>query len=417
MRFEGDNMTAVRRNNRAAVLRCLHESGGLSRKKLSESVGLTQAAITKITRELIAEGLVSEGAAVQSGSAGRREVTLTLRPDARCALGVMIEPDSAVLSAVRLDGTVLFCETADLLPDPEKTVKSLSERLLALTEAHRIPLETVVGTGVAVRGRISSDARSVRNGLGAWREEYPLCERFEAYTGLPALLENNVRAMLAAQLFLSRDTGLRSQFFLRCEYGIGAALSIQGEVFRGDSEQCAEIGHIPAVRRGGKPCACGKSGCLETIASPTALVADAIGLADRETTPLLWQTLQEKGKQALTLDDVLDAARGGDGLIAAVVERAASALALALKGVLYVLDPGKLVLYGRLFDHPYYLAKLMSELSEGVDPGHSVPVEISRYNHMLEPCAAGLLAVRHFLENGGQCGASVPRRPREEENG
>ena len=401
MRFEGDNMTAVRRNNRAAVLRCLHESGGLSRKKLSESVGLTQAAITKITRELIAEGLVSEGAAVQSGGAGRREVTLTLRPDARCALGVMIEPDSAVLSAVRLDGTVLCCETADLLPDPEKTVKSLSERLLALTEAHRIPLETVVGTGVAVRGRISSDARSVRNGLGAWREEYPLCERFEAYTGLPALLENNVRAMLAAQLFLSRDTGLRSQFFLRCEYGIGAALSIQGEVFRGDSEQCAEIGHIPAVRRGGKPCACGKSGCLETIASPGAIREEAIAALSLEQTPLLWRAFQDRDVEELSVFDVLTAASNGDAGASAIVDRAIQALGTAVKALIYLVDPGKIILYGSLFEDPYYLSRLSSELQEGVDMRHDVVIEKSRYNQQLEDKAACLLAVQDFMDNGG----------------
>ena len=211
--------------------------------------------------------------------------------------------------------------------------------------------------------------------------------------------------MLSAQLFLSRDGGETSQIFVRCAYGIGAAVSIRGQVIRGDSGQCAEIGHIPVVPRGGKPCSCGKSGCLETVASPTAILTDALALLDRERTPLLWQTAREKGADALTLSDVLDAARGGDGQLAHLTERAADALAGALKSAIYVLDPGRLVLYGPLFEHPYYMAKLKSALSEGVDPAHDVPAELSRWSGKLEQRAAGLLAVQRFLDAGGLFGA------------
>ena len=58
----GDNMTALKRGNRTAVLVALHTAGSLSRKRLAESVHLTPAAITKIVSELIGEGLVREGA-------------------------------------------------------------------------------------------------------------------------------------------------------------------------------------------------------------------------------------------------------------------------------------------------------------------------------------------------------------------
>jgi hypothetical protein len=69
--------------------------------------------------------------------------------------------------------------------------------------------------------------------------------------------------------------------------------------------------------------------------------------------------------------------------------------------MIYLIDPGKLVLYGRMFDDPYYLSRLLSEVREGVDAGHNVVIEKSPYNHRLEDKAASLLAVEDFFDNGG----------------
>jgi predicted NBD/HSP70 family sugar kinase len=214
-------------------------------------------------------------------------------------------------------------------------------------------------------------------------------------------MRNNVRALFAAQMFLSPEPALGSQFFLRCEAGIGASFSIGERIWLGSSGQCAEIGHIPVVPRGGKPCSCGKSGCLETIASPGAILSDARALLSEERTPVLWHILHSRDDAELTLDDVFEAAHSGDAEIAALLDRAVMTLAAALKGVIYTFDPGKIVLYGRLFDNPYYLSRLSAEMREGVDSGHSVPIEKSRLNHKLEDKAAGLLVVEDFFDKGG----------------
>ena len=139
-------------------------------------------------------------------------------------------------------------------------------------------------------------------------------------------MSNNVRALFAAQLFLADDDGRGSQFFLRCEYGIGAALSMNDHIWHGVTEQCAEIGHIPVIKRGGKPCSCGKSGCLETIASPSAIREDALALLSPEQTPVLWKISREKGRENLNVEDILTAARNGDNGVATVVDQAVSAL-------------------------------------------------------------------------------------------
>ncbi len=401
--MEGDNMMRLKRQNRSAVLRCLHRYAGLSRKRLAKELSLTPAAITKIAAELIAEGLVRETGVVSTGGVGRREITLSLNPDARCALGVWLGLGRAILSAVRLDGDVLFSEDVPLAvpASAEATVQMLSERLLRLVSVHSVPRENIIGLGVASRGVIGPDGRTVKSSFDALdTPDFPVCERFEALTGFPAVLSNNVRALLAAELFCSREAQADNAFFVRCASGVGAAISVRGQILSGSRGQCAEIGHIPVIRQGGKPCHCGKSGCLETVASPAAIVADAKERFSAHRTPLLF-TRADGSREAITLFDVLEAAQGGDAGAASVVDRAAGAMADALKSVVYLIDPERIVLYGPIFEHPYFLSRLRAEMAIGVDAAHTVPMEKSRFNNALERKAAGLLAVAQFLENGG----------------
>ena len=404
MPYQGDNLMSVKRSNRSAALRILHEKGTMSRKRLAENMNLTPAAITKIVAEMIGEGLLREGEELSSGNAGRREILININPKAGCALGVLINLQQAILSGVWLDGSVAFMKELPLpaMAPAEETAKKLSKELLRLVDDHQIDERLIVGLGVAVRGITSEDGRTVRNSFGALAEtDYPLCESFEKYTGLRTVMENNVRSLLAAQMFMSKDEATGSQFFLRCGYGIGAALSIDGKIWHGVTAQCAEIGHIPLIRRGGKPCHCGKSGCLETIASPGAIREDALSLLSEEKTPLLWQKYRDRGTDGLSVFDVFDAASNGDLGASAIVDQAIQALGSAVKALIYLIDPGKIVLYGSMFDDPYYLSRLMSELQEGVDSRHNVLIEKSRYNQQLEDKAACLLAVYEYFNQGG----------------
>ncbi|MBQ3702885.1 MAG: ROK family transcriptional regulator [Oscillospiraceae bacterium] len=404
MPFEGDNMMGVKRNNRSATLRILHEKGDMSRKRLAEYMKLTPPAITKIVAEMLQEGLLREGSAVSSGAVGRREILVELNTHAACGLGVLINLRQAILSATWLDGSVIFSEEIVLPPrvPARETVERLARRLMELAEENRLAREKIVGLGIAVRGITVSNRRGVSDSFGALAEEdVPLCDWFEELTGLRCVLANNVRALLAAQMFLSRDEAGGSQFFLRCVDGIGAALSIDGKIWHGVTLQCSEIGHIPVVRRGGKPCSCGKSGCLETIASPSAILEEANTVLSPEKTPVLWKIVQGKGERKVALDDVFSAASSGDDGAATIVDTAVHALGNAVKSVIYLIDPGKIVLYGRMFDNDYFLAHFFSEMREGMDTRHAVTIEKSRFNHQLEDKAACLLAVQDYFDNGG----------------
>lgn len=403
MQAESDPSQGLRARNRAAVLNALHLHGDLSRKQLSSMLRLTPAAMTKIAADLIGDGLISESGASPAGGVGRREILLTLRSDARYAPGIWIGLGSAILSAVSLSGETLFSETVPLpfSAPAEPTVRALCERLIKLSDRYGLKREAITGVGIAVRGVVDPDGRTVQSSFDALdTAQFEICALAERCTGMKTVLSNNVRALSAAQMFFSREADADSFFFVRCGTGIGAALVTGGRILTGSRGQSAEIGHIPVIRQGGKPCHCGKSGCLETVASPTAIREDAQAILSEAQTPLLWQ-LTEGKPEAVTVERVLDAAAGGDSGAAAIVDRAIEALASALKHVVYLVDPGQIVLYGSIFEHPYYLSRLKAEMTAGVDAAHAIRMEKSRFNNRLEHTAAGLLSIVQFYHNGG----------------
>ena len=186
MVFEGDNMMGVKRTNRSAAIRILHEQGSISRKRLAECIKLTPAAITKIVGELIDEDIIFEGKTVPNGGAGRREVMVELNAKARCALGVLINLRGALLSAVWLDGTVIFSEEVELpaLADADETVETLSRRLEELVSESGLKKEQVLGLGLAIRGITLNAKRIVVDSYGAInRKNYPIADRFVQATG------------------------------------------------------------------------------------------------------------------------------------------------------------------------------------------------------------------------------------------
>jgi len=402
MAFQGDNMMGVKRNNRAAVLQLLHNNGGMSRKRLAESMNLTAAAITKIVGEMQGEGLLREGETLATGNAGRREVLIEINPEYSIALGVLINVRQLVVSAVRLDGSLIFRESRSLaLSAPaEPTLQEIAAMLEQNIAAYRIHRDKIIGIGIAIRGHISCDGRGSADSYGALLEkDYPICERLEALTGFPTVLDNNVRALHAAQRFLSHETAAGgAQFFLRCEYGIGSSIVIDGKLWRGVRQSCGEIGHIPVVRKGGKRCVCGRRGCLETVASPDSICESVLDIYSPEQTPVLWHLCDDGKAPAPGLTEIFRAFDENDPGVKVVVEHAVTELRAALETVARLLDPDSIILYGRLFEKSGFLSRFLEQETDA--PEH-VRIEKSKFNCRLEDIAACLLAVNRFYLDGG----------------
>lgn len=105
--------------------------------------------------------------------------------------------------------------------------------------------------------------------IPAWRD-FPLQDRLERLTGLPAAVDNDAKALALAEGRFGAAAGTGNYLSMVISTGVGGGLVVDGRLLEGRTGNAGHIGHL-VVEPGGRPCACGGRGCLEAEASGTAI--------------------------------------------------------------------------------------------------------------------------------------------------
>jgi glucokinase len=150
----------------------------------------------------------------------------------------------------------------------------------------------------------------------------------DQFGGLPVIVENDANATALAEHRWGAGVGCRDMAFLTMGTGIGAGLILDGRLYRGRNDLAGEIGHA-TVWPDGPLCPCGKRGCLEALASGTAIAR--IG-RERYRDP------------DLTALDICERARRGDPLACEIIAETARWMGLGLANLLHTLNLERVVL-------------------------------------------------------------------------
>ncbi|KUJ69772.1 ROK family transcriptional regulator [Streptomyces albus subsp. albus] len=193
--------------------------------------------------------------------------------------------------------------------------------------------EPALAAGVGVPGVID-EARGVAvfaANLG-WRDVPMRALLSERLAGVPVALGHDVRIGGLAEGRIGAGHGADRFLYLALGTGIAGAIGVDGRIDPGAHGSAGEIGHV-VVRPGGPPCGCGQSGCLERLAS-----ASAVGLAWADAC----------GDPAADAAACARAVEAGDPRAGAVWAEAVAALADGLVTGITLLDPRMLIIGGGL---------------------------------------------------------------------
>ncbi len=315
----------------ATVFTTVLTQGPVSRVDVSRRTGLSSAAVTKAARPFIEAGYLEELASEErtGPGAGRPANPLAIRPDREYFVGVKITADDLIGVVTDLRAGIrasLHHPVRD--HDVESVVAALADLVKELLdERYR---DRTYSLGVAVSGDVDRMTGLVRYSpfLG-WRD-VPLAQLLDDATGLKTTLENDVKALAVAEQWFGEGVGASSFALVTVGTGIGSALVVNGELVSGAHGVAGEIGHVP-IADGGPRCHCGGTGCVEAIASTEAIVTAA-----REVT----------GEPALTMDDAVTRARGGDESLREVFAAAGHAIGLGLAALVNLFGPERVVVSG-----------------------------------------------------------------------
>ncbi|MBC7105469.1 MAG: ROK family protein [Firmicutes bacterium] len=191
-----------------------------------------------------------------------------------------------------------------------------------------------------------------------WRE-VPLKEILEGSLGVPVLVDNDANLAALGEHRFGAGKGVGDMVHVTIGTGIGGGLILGGRLYRGWRDGAGEIGHV-TVLPGGPPCRCGNRGCLETVASGTALGGQAREMVARGEGRGILAAAGGRA-EAVTAVAVAAAAAGGDPEALALLRRAAGFLGLGVANVVKVLNPALVVLGGGVVEGAPFLVEMVDE--------------------------------------------------------
>ncbi len=179
------------------------------------------------------------------------------------AAAIGIDIGGTRLRAARVaNGVIEARANAASSPNPQEVL----DRVLALIEQVRNPEVTAVGIGVP--GQVLAATRQVLSGGYVNLSGFDFAGEVEAAIGLPVTVENDATMALLGEAAYGAAQGLRNVVMLTIGTGIGGGILNDGKVLRG-AGSAGQLGHL-CVDPNGRPCVCGRTGCVETVSSGTA---------------------------------------------------------------------------------------------------------------------------------------------------
>ncbi len=178
--------------------------------------------------------------------------------------------------------------------------------------------------------------------LPGWRN-VRLAEWLRRRLRVPTYLENDANLAAFGELRRGAGVGARNLIYVTISTGIGGGLILDGALFRGSTGTAGEVGHMIAVPNG-PVCNCGRRGCLEAVASGTAIAKQAQRALARGARTRL-RALRGAGRN-LSAELVVEAARAGDRVAIAILAEAGGVLGRALGSLINLLNPELIILGG-----------------------------------------------------------------------
>lgn len=312
-----DTQASVRRANlRRALQLVFRGSGAQTRAGIARATGLTAATASSLVAELIESRLVVEGAQAAS-TGGKRATTLSVDAAHHVILVIVMRPTDARLALVALDGSEIDVRAIVYAADSRRARIDEAVTRIAADYGDRLLVAAVQLPG-------TTDGRRVLESVQLGWSDVPLADGLEEILRVPVLLVNDVDAEAIAES-AGEDESSGYRLFIHIGVGIGAAVTLDGQLAPGPRDRAGEIGHVQVeFGEEARLCRCGRRGCLESASSMTAMLGDDVTDA---------------------MDDAAVAALAAT-VDAGVFEEGARALARTVKLASALLDPAEVVIGG-----------------------------------------------------------------------
>jgi glucokinase len=231
---------------------------------------------------------------------------------------------------------------------PEYVIRRMARAARKAAQQAGVDWSAIGSVGVGAPGPIDPASGMVYTppNLPGW-DKIALGPRLSEALGVPVYLENDVNLGTLGEHALGAGQGTNDMVGIFVGTGVGGGLILGGQLRSGFRNAAGELGHM-IVLADGPVCGCGKRGCLESVASRTAIERDIrLGIAAGRKS-MIPKLVREKGR--LTSGVLARALRKGDPLTVEVMGRAQWYLGLMTASIVNLIDPEMIVFGGGVIE-------------------------------------------------------------------
>jgi glucokinase len=303
------------------------------------------------------------------------------------------------VAAVNLKGRILrrISFPTEASRGRERVTENILSNIKELLRGFSKDKFEVIGGGFGIPGAIMLDRGIVSQSpnLPGW-EDYDIRSRLEDGLGMPIFIENDANAFALGEGWLGAAKGVKDFCCLTLGTGVGGGIVLNGGIWHGAEGKAGEIGHM-VIDVDGPLCQCGSNGCLETLASGSAITRMAIeAIEGNGETDLI----ERCGGQieAITSKMVYESARDGDPLSREIFQRMGRYLGVGLANLVNLLNVQLMVIGGQVSEAwDLFIDRARTELEKRAlgSMGKGVKLEKARCGN-----DAGILGAAYIVKKG-----------------
>jgi predicted NBD/HSP70 family sugar kinase len=352
-----ERMAVLTNDRRLAILKLSRQAGPLTRREIAQRVGLSLSVAGRLTGELLAQGLLCEIGRSESDG-GRPADLLAIAPNTAYVVGLDIggRRQRAIVADLRGAIVASLVEPTPLSTERRVILDNLEQFIDRIIHEAGLPHSAVMGVGLALRAIVDSTAGIVYGwpNTPAWSAawtDFAIRQALAARLPWPHIaVDDTVRTLGVAEALYGHGIQQQNFVFVLADTGIGMAIMVGGVPYLGPSHIAGEIGHI-TFGTTSTICDCGNTGCLETISSTTAILAQV----RRRLNESHIRTVLRRSDSEPRIEEVIEAAESGDKLAYQIMIEAGEYFGSVLAIVLNLLGPKLVVVGGKLASSNVYL--------------------------------------------------------------
>jgi glucokinase-like ROK family protein len=397
---EEDDLNVVGQKNNSQkrkIIKHLFLYGAMTNTDIGKYVKLSTPKIISLLNELKCEGLIEElGPGNSSG--GRRPNLYGNREDAFYIVGISINIYKTSVSIFNAKNQKITDD--QVLPMTISHGTAIIDPIVAFTQAiiqdKNISAEKILGIGIEMPGMVDSATGINKTYMLA---DIPVAEIFRNKFGMEVLIENDAKTRAFTELRFGLARFRRNVLAIHLDWGIGLGIIVNGKLYKGRDGFAGEFGHIPMVDNG-ILCKCGKQGCLETIASGTAIVRMAQEGMKAGRSSFLGQLIgEDTGK--IEISKVVQAAMMGDQYSISILANVGHWLGKGFAYLIQIFNPELIILGGRISEANQFILPPIRQSIQNFclpDLGNELEIKVSELGSQAGIQGVAALLLEYVLD-------------------